>query len=474
MSIRLRITLLFVSISFLILTIVCGTIYFFSCSARLDTMNTRLLNRAITMANLRSHKKVFNAADIRLINASTTLSFINKNIAVYNNSKEKVYAYSDNPKEIFHVGDNILEKAKKYGSHYFTVGTKEAIAFHNKASGDIIISAGDDLYGKQNLNKLVNTILISFWLGNISVWICGYLFSYRLLNPIREITRNITEIFAENLSRRIVQGKIKDEWYQLSFAVNQLLERLQHSFQLQSRFILNASHELSAPLACISSQIDITTQKERSVADYKQVLNSVSEDVLRMRTLMHTLLDLARTSDTSGGIKINSIRIDEVLMKLPAELAKTNPCYALRIISDEMPENDEQLLVLGNEELLFTAIKNIVVNACKYSADHTAIVQLKICNNQLCISIEDKGIGINAADLSNIFQPFYRAEENTNKNGYGLGLSLAEHIIKLHKGFVLATSKIGKGSVFTIQLPSSPILIKQEAVHSHFNRTASA
>src|SRR5205085_4223544 len=109
-------------------------------------------------------------------------------------------------------------------------------------------------------------------------------------------------------------------------------------------------------------------------------------------------------------------------LRLPAEIVRLNPGYQVKLAFEDMPEDEKDMLVFGNETLLLTAIKNIVVNACKYSADHTANVGLRVSEDQLAVSVEDKGIGIPEEKLTTIFQPFYRVEENSNAEGFGLGL----------------------------------------------------
>jgi signal transduction histidine kinase len=174
-----------------------------------------------------------------------------------------------------------------------------------------------------------------------------------------------------------------------------------------------------------------------------------------MSKLTQTLLEFAKASGNAGGLEINVIRIDEILLRLPSELAKINAAYSVRLEFRNLPEEEEKLLVFGNEELLFTAIKNIVLNACKYSTNHNAFVYLFAQNNSLKIEIEDQGAGIPEEQLKIIFQPFYRIDENRTVPGFGLGLSLAERIIKLHKGTITVQSTLGKGTRFTIELPGA-------------------
>ena len=120
-----------------------------------------------------------------------------------------------------------------------------------------------------------------------------------------------------------------------------------------------------------------------------------------------------------------------------------------------MPENEDDLLVFGNAELLVTAIMNIVSNACKYSPDHRAVIDFSIRDGYFFICISDKGPGIPESELSNIFLPFYRVANNRATKGFGLGLSLAFQIIRLHKGEITAESTLGEGTQFIVKLPSA-------------------
>ena len=248
-------------------------------------------------------------------------------------------------------------------------------------------------------------------------------------------------------------GKTKDEWYKMSVTLNDLLNRLQESFEIQGRFIGNASHELTTPLTSISSQLEIALQRSRESGYYEQMIRSVYEDVLHLNKLTISLLEFAKASGTSTGIEIDLLRIDEILLRLPAEMAKAGTGFSVTLDFKSLPEQEESLLVFGNEELLFSALKNIVLNACKYSSDHHAKISLEIANQEIKIMVADNGKGISEKDIEHIFQPFYRSKEAWNYEGFGLGLSLSNRIIKLHKGFIRVESEPGKGTCMTVILP---------------------
>jgi len=461
MPVRIRITILFVTLVTIILGILCLSIYYFSYSARISTIKTRLTNRAKTTASLLAQKEIFDQKTVQKIDSLTTIALKNKTVQAYDYHNNEIYSYSDIAGDTLAIDEKILNDAREKGSDFLDIGDKEAVAyFYNAAfTGIVVLSAAEDEDGKRGLHTLFNILLISFLSGNAIVLAAGYIFSARLLRPIKKITSDVEEISAHSLARRIKTGAANDEWHQLATTLNQLLNRLQESFELQGRFISNASHELSTPLTSISSQLEVSLQRDREAKEYRSVMESIYIDVQHMSKLTQTLLEFAKASGSPGGLEINLVRIDEIILQLPAEMAKINPQYSVILQFEKLPEDDESLLVFGNEPLLLTAIKNIAVNACKYSDDQKALISLEI-RDKIMISVCDKGKGISKEELKTIFQPFYRVQENSGAKGFGLGLSLTEKIIKLHKGHIDVTSAVGKGTCFAIFIPLAKSMIK--------------
>jgi signal transduction histidine kinase len=448
------------SLVLIILGVVCSGIYFFSKEARVNAIKRRLTNRAITTARLLAQKEIFDQKVVQRIDSLTTMSLANKTVQAYDFHNKTIYSYSDKPGDTLHIDNEILGDARANGSRFFKVGKKEAVAYSytDNNPGLVVVSAAEDVDGKQNMETLENVLLFSFLLGNALVLIIGYVFSTRLLLPIKKIAADVEEISAQSLTRRIKTGKTKDEWYQLANTLNQLLNRLQESFELQRRFISNASHELSTPLTSILSQMEVAFQRDREAGEYKNVMQSIYQDVRNLSKLIKTLLEFAKASGNSGGLEINLLRIDELILRLPSEISRVKHEYTVVLEFDNPPEDEEMLLAFGNEELLLTAFKNIVINACKYSGDHRAIIKLQTIDRRIIVNISDHGIGISKNDVNNIFHPFYRANENLETEGFGLGLSLADRIIKLHKGNIEVNSEINVGTNFMITLPSAGLL----------------
>lgn len=455
MPVRLRITLLFTILVMVILGLSFGTIYYFSRVSRERTIKLRLTNRAITTARLLAHREAFNDVIVRRIDSLTTLSLKKKIVQAYDYKNNKIYSYSEVEGDTLEISEDILNDARVNKIHFFKAGDKEAIAYHYSDSIGriVVVSAAEDVDGKQILHTLFNILSLSFLIGTGLVLMGGYIFSRSLLKPIKKITADVEDISAQNLARRINAGSTRDEWHQLATTLNQLLNRLQESFEIQRRFISNASHELSTPLTSISSQLEVSLQRERTAEEYKKVMQSIHQDVHQMNKLTQVLLEFAKASGNKGGLEIDLIRVDEIVLRLPAEIAKMNPKYSILLAFEELPEDEKKLLLPGNEALMLTAIKNIVINACKYSSDHQATIKLAVKEEKIVITISDKGKGVPHEALKKIFQPFYRVEENITGEGFGLGLSLADRIIKLHKGSIEVNSLLNKGTTFTIIFP---------------------
>ena len=199
------------------------------------------------------------------------------------------------------------------------------LAFHytDNRSRIVVVVAGYDADGWQRLKDLRDILLTCLFIGIAIALLVGYAFSVQLVKPIKQIIYEVKHITSQNLSHHIQAGSTQDELNQLANTFNELLDRLQESFVIQRRFISNASHELSTPLTSISSQLEVTLHKERSTEEYKQVIQSVHEDVQQMQQLTKSLLEITKTG-TQGSIELSEVRIDEVLLKVTADVQKNS------------------------------------------------------------------------------------------------------------------------------------------------------
>lgn len=438
------------------LLLVCGSIYYFSYTNRTANIRTRLTNRAITTARLLTQYDIFNQGMIQKIDSATAISLQRKVVLVYDEKNQLMYGFSDEAGDSIRVIIERLKEVRESGNVYYRDGARDVVAhnFKNNGTDVVVFASAFDFDGNKTLADL-RLILGLCFVGGIIVAVgAGYIFSTELLVPVKKIADEVNEISAQSLTERLKITSARDEWNYLARTLNELLNRLQDSFENQRRFVSNASHELSTPLTSISSQLEVSLQRPRDADEYRTIMQSVYQDVRHLSSLTQTLLEFATASGGTGGLVIESVRIDEIILGLPADLLKQDKKFAVMIDFSNLPAEEEKLLVSGNEDLLHTAIKNIVVNACKYSDNLLARLSLGVADSDVIISIENNGKGIAPEELGNIFQPFYRTEDSRHIDGFGLGLALANRIIKLHRGFVTVSSKPGS-TVFTIRLPNS-------------------
>lgn len=456
MPVKFRITFFFTAIVFSILLIVCLSIYYIAYNNRKEIFDGRLVNRAKTTARLLDQSDIFGETLIQKIDAATSVSMMDKTIAAYDYDGKLIYEYADKGAIPIAVNKSTLAAAKTRNEVYFNEGRKEAVAYHflegNKPL--VLVAAAYDVDGWEHVEQLHFILLLCFFGGILITIAAGYLFSTRLLLPIRKMADAVNDIKAQNLTQRIRTGDRKDEWNYLAETLNVLLNRLEESFATQGQFIASASHELSTPLTSIYSQLEVSLQKERGAEEYRRVMLSVREDVHKLNQLTHSLLQFAKASGTPAGLDIYPVRIDEILLRMPGEISKISTDYHIKVDFVELPREEKKLLVLGNEGLLFSAIKNIVLNACKYSDNQTAILELRV-SKDIQVKVRNSGKGITPQAQEQIFRPFYRAEENRAETGFGLGLSLAAQIIKLHRGKIKVDSVPDKETVFSLNLPTA-------------------
>ncbi|RYZ54191.1 MAG: HAMP domain-containing histidine kinase [Sphingobacteriales bacterium] len=455
MQIRYRITLVYTIIVTVILLLLCTSVYFASSENRSQQFRTRVVRKGINTGDL-LFKYGMPHQTVREINETAPSALLEKSIVIYDSAYRQVFAYADPNTEILHVGRIIFDLALTQKHYFLQAGDKDAaaIAYRHNGATYVIVSAAYDGETAEWLPTLRFVLAVAFFVSISIVIVTGYIFSLRLVRSISDLTNKVNHISSQELRHRLPVGNQKDELQQLAFTINNLLDRLQSSFDTQRRFIDNASHELSTPLASIGSQIDVALQRHRDESTYRNVLSSINDDINRLNLLIKSLLEMAKLSGSVKGLDLFPVRIDELIMRLPSDLKKVDSRNEVRMIFGELPEDEDELLTYGNEELIFSALRNIAHNACKYSGNFTATVTLNVENDKIVITIADQGPGIAPEEQQRIFQPFYRSADINNKiSGFGLGLPLAYQIVKLYNGEIKLQSKLGEGSIFTIILP---------------------
>lgn len=456
MKIKFKIALIFTLLVTLILLLLGIAVYYFSALNRQNQFSQRLKNRALTNARLLIELEEMNKPLLQKIDSLTMNLLFEERILIYDDKNNLVYINKQEIKNPPLPDSIMLNKIRTDKDYRFTIKEYDGIGtiYNERAADYVIIATAIDRVGLSTLSDLRKILLLSGLAGIIITMLIGYFFSINLLIPLGRINTEMNEISFQNISRRIATSNKKDELNELAKTFNSLLERLETSFNNQKSFIANASHELSTPLAAISSQLEVALLQNRSEQEYKKVIASVQEDVVHLNNLVRKLLELAKAG-TGKGINLEPVRVDEILLGAVEEVNKLHPDYQIHFSFDAIPEDEALCYIYGNEELLFIAFKNIIENACKYSSTHKAWVNIEIRADKKIVRVKDEGIGMTAQEIQKIFEPFFRSEKaGTISDGLGLGLSMSSGIIRLHKGEITIESEPDKGSIFSIILPS--------------------
>jgi len=339
----------------------------------------------------------------------------------------------------------IKELRYSYGDRQFY-----GIFYQDNQGEFVIIASAIDVDGMERLHNLFTAMLAGFVISILVIYFLGQFFAKKTLEPITQIVRQVKQITVSNLNIRVNEGKNKDEIAELATTFNNVLEKLEESFRLQKTFVNNASHELRTPLTSIIAELEILLHKERDKEEYKEVMVNVLKETRQMKVLVNNLLSIAHTEISNPKGFIDEIRIDELLLEIRNEIMLRNSGLIIRLEFDSLPEDEAKLTVHGNKQLLHTAFTNLIDNAGKFSSGKEVVCNLTYLDNKLVIRVIDRGIGITASDMKNIFQPFFRASNASGFPGHGMGLSLSAKIIRMHGGRIELFSEQNSGTIVEI------------------------
>lgn len=390
-----------------------------------------------------------------------------KNISFYNEIREKHLQRLPEEREYFFdsfpspvIAETL--QASLPGDFYTILSRQKTVEFkHDERSyvavlysydnlEHLIVLAATNVQGAELLLDLKRNLLVGVLVAIALVYSISWLISRELVNPIRHIIRNMQRITASNLHLRLKPLTGKDELAALSQTFNDMLDRLETSFETQSNFLNKAAHELRTPLTAIIGEAELALSKPRDQQEYEKALQVISREAEQLEHHTSSLLELAQAGNSSGENFMVDVRLDESLFSVKRLIDFTEPGNNVQINLDDLPDAENLITIKGNSNLLKLALSNIIQNACKYSQNKPVMVSLKSADNHCSITIEDEGIGIPENELKYIFDPFFRASNTTGYKGYGVGLPLAQKIIRLHRGELLHTSGENRGTTVTI------------------------
>jgi heavy metal sensor kinase len=281
----------------------------------------------------------------------------------------------------------------------------------------------------------------------------GYWISRRALAPVEKIIGDARRIGGTSLSERLTVSHTGDELERLADTLNEMLARLEASFQRVIQFTADASHELRTPISVMRTNAEITLRKPRTESEYREALSQILGETENLSRLVEQLLDLARADSGAAALAMTRTNLSEALQKASQQAQVLAEPKGLKITA-QLPE--QPVWIQGDAAALERLFLIFLENAVKYTPSGGHVdVRLKSQDSIAITEIRDSGIGISANDIPHIFERFYQADPSRSREngGRGLGLAIGRWIAQTHGGDIRVESEVAKGSSFQIRLP---------------------
>ena len=276
-----------------------------------------------------------------------------------------------------------------------------------------------------------------------------------VVRPIHEVIDQAEEIGARSLGRGIRAYADTFEYRRLVEVLNTMLARLQSAFETQRRFAADASHELRSPLTAMRGEIELALRRERDPEEYRRVLGSTLEEVVRLSRISQDLLMLARSDAGALAANLELCRPAEIVEGIVSRLRPKAEGKSV-LLSLEGAEDVETMCDHG---LLGQAVWNLVDNAIRFTpgGGHVGVTVMR-CGDEVVIHVDDSGPGLGAADSDVVFQRFFRGDSarthDAEIGGTGLGLAIVKAVAEAHGGAADAENREEGGARFTVRFPS--------------------
>lgn len=316
----------------------------------------------------------------------------------------------------------------------------------------VVIQTASSMQAIDQVSQSILTVmLISSSFALAGSMLLGWILSNRAMQPVLDLTHAAEQIVsARDLSTRLPWSGPRDEMGQLTNVFNMMMERLQHVFSVQQRFVADVSHELRTPLTAIRGHLELI---QRYGMDAES-LEAVQDETERMARLVNDLLLLAKAD--YGGLSLNQTPLD--LQDLLGDIYREAKVLARDRTLNLTIGDYDSVRINGDPDRMRQLLLNLVSNAIRFTPDGGAItLNLRREAYEAVIEVRDTGIGMNDDDQRRVFDRFFQAEtsrtRSVGKEGTGLGLSIAKWIAEAHGGTICVTSAVGTGTRFTVTLP---------------------
>ena len=447
MQIRNKLSLYFTLTSSLLMLVIMSFIYLLFANITRSDFYNELHERTEVAAQLYLEADEISSAALNKIKEKFINSLPGEVIRVYDSANEVSFTADTG----HYWNKNIIDevRSRKYMSYRDHDKQVVGIYYEDNQGNFVILASATDVYGRQRKKQLLEIMATLFAIQILVQFGASRWFAQRALHPRQKVNAQVQKISATDLHLRVTTDSATDELGILAANFNSLLDRLEQSFDLQKMFVANASHELKTPVTNIIGEIEVALNKERTNADYQANLHSVLSEAERLQGIIANFLLLANAENNGMASITEQIRLDELLWDIKEELypqtgSRLNMQFA------DLPEDENQLCINGNKALLTLAIKNIVLNALKFSNGGMVTCSLHFSPDAITIRIADLGIGMTAETMNKMFEPFFRSAQVNHYPGHGIGLYITKKIVDMLGGTITVYSQPGHGSTFNI------------------------
>jgi len=303
---------------------------------------------------------------------------------------------------------------------------------------------------------LIGTMLVVLPLILVGFFAVSYFITGNALQPIEALINEVEAITdGRSLHRRLPANLGGDELSRLGTTLNAMIARLETSFGALRRFTADASHELKTPLTVLRADVERAMHPNAQGSEAMQALEEALQETARMSDLVDSLLTLARADEGRFDLYREPVALGPVVRDVYETAVILGESCGLTVSMSVLEEG----VVDGDARRLRQLFLNLVTNAIKYTPSGGR-VELSLSHrlaDEIAFTVRDSGIGMSAADLSHVFERFWRADRarsrTSERGGFGLGLAISQWIAQAHGGRITVQSRLGRGSVFTVTLP---------------------
>ncbi|AOY76121.1 sensor histidine kinase [Clostridium formicaceticum] len=431
-SITFKITVVYAFIFSLLLFFISASVLGISSYFLRQQANRELERRLENILQILENQGTFYEKDLQKIGEREDISII---------------VFDNKGKQTFSTGETIMLENMAFFSRPLVANGSVIVANEEYLIRMIKYLKTEDMYMK----VLFITLFIMQGIAILITLVFGSKASRRMLKPIEKMTKTVKHISIHQLDTRLDVGDSQDELKDLAETFNEMLDRIEASYQQQNQFVSDASHELRTPISVLqgyANLLDRWGKEDKEVL--QESIEAIKSESENMKDLIEKLLFLARTDKNLQALEKVEFQIKALILEVVKDAKLIDAKHAFQL------DVKEDCVFFGDRKSIKQLLRILIDNSIKFTPEGGRIfIRQRRWKKFIVIEVEDTGIGIAKEDLPHIFERFYCGDKSRTRShgGQGLGLSIAKWIVDSHDGKIQVKSSLGVGTKFVIMLP---------------------